>query len=106
MSDEENPFGFAFGEGASEEFKERLKEMMRAHADKGSTVFFSTHVLDVAEKVCDRVAIIDKGRILFCGSIADMRMHFASAGSSLESMFLELTSDENGSDAASAAATH
>jgi ABC-2 type transport system ATP-binding protein len=73
-----------------------LKEMMRAHADKGHTVFFSTHVLDVAEKVCDRVAIIDRGRILFCGTIAEMREHFASAGSSLESMFLELTSDGNG----------
>jgi ABC-2 type transport system ATP-binding protein len=74
-----------------------LKEMMRQHADKGHTVFFSTHVLDVAEKVCDRVAIIDQGRILFCGSIDEMRVHFASAGSSLEKMFLELTSDENGS---------
>lgn len=66
-----------------------LKEMMREHADNGKTVFFSTHVLDVAEKVCDRVAVIDRGHILFCGSISEMREHFRS-DSSLESMFLEL----------------
>lgn len=74
-----------------------LKEMMREHADAGRTVFFSTHVLDVAEKVCDRVAVIDKGQILFCGTIAEMREHFRS-DSSLESMFLELVgeSDEQG----------
>src|SRR5690554_3641653 len=53
-----------------------LKEMMREHADGGNTVFFSTHVLDVAEKVCDRVAIINKGQILFCGTLAEMREHF------------------------------
>ena len=69
-----------------------LKEMMREHADAGRSVFFSTHVLDVAEKVCDRVAVIDRGRILFCGTINDMREHFRS-DSSLESMFLELVGD-------------
>ncbi|NCC47915.1 MAG: ABC transporter ATP-binding protein [Clostridia bacterium] len=67
----------------------QLKEMMRQHADSGRTVFFSTHVLDVAERVCDRVAVIDRGKILFCGTIAAMRNHFQSSDS-LESMFLEL----------------
>lgn len=66
-----------------------LKEMMREQADNGKTVFFSTHVLDVAEKVCDRVAVIDRGHILFCGSIREMQAHFSKNGS-LESMFLEL----------------
>ena len=66
-----------------------LKEMMREHADSGKTVFFSTHVLDVAEKICDRVAVIDRGHILFCGSISDMQNQFRKNGS-LESMFLEL----------------
>ncbi len=70
-----------------------LKEMMREHADKGNTVFFSTHVLDVAEKVCDRVAIIDKGRILFNGTIEEMKEHF-NRNESLEKMFLELTDSE------------
>lgn len=70
-----------------------LKEMMREHADSGNTVFFSTHILEVAEKICDRVAIINKGRILFCGNLEEMRDHFKS-NESLEKMFLELTQNE------------
>lgn len=70
-----------------------LKEMMREHVDSGKTVFFSTHVLDVAEKICDRVAIINKGNILFCGKIDEMKEQFKS-NESLEKMFLELTEDE------------
>jgi len=52
-----------------------LKQMMREHADSGKTVFFSTHVLEVAEKLCDRVAIINKGKILFCGSLDELKEH-------------------------------
>lgn len=70
-----------------------LKEMMREHANSGRTVFFSTHVLEVAEKLCDRVAIINKGQILFCGTFAEMQQHFQS-NNSLESLFLELTKHE------------
>lgn len=66
---------------------------MREHADKGNTVFFSTHILEVAEKICDRVAIINKGRILFSGNLEEMREHFKS-NESLEKMFLELTQNE------------
>lgn len=73
----------------------QLKEMMRKHADSGKTVFFSTHVLDVAEKVCDRIAIVDKGQILFTGTIDEMRQHFQSNGS-LEAMFLEITNENEG----------
>ena len=65
-----------------------LKTMMREHADQGKTVFFSTHVLEVAEKVCDKVAVIDAGKILFAGRIEDMRKN---SGESLEKMFLEMT---------------
>ncbi|MBR2809662.1 MAG: ABC transporter ATP-binding protein [Erysipelotrichaceae bacterium] len=67
-----------------------LKEMMRAHADSGKTVFFSTHVLDVAEKLCDRVGIIAKGKLLFVGTLDEMREHF-QANKSLEDLFLEIT---------------
>ncbi len=70
-----------------------LKEILRSEAGKGKTVFFSTHVLDVAERLCDRVAIIHKGRLLFDGTIAAMRDHF-KADESLEKMFLEMTEDE------------
>ncbi len=64
-----------------------LKRMMREHADEGSTVFFSTHVLEVAEKLCDKVAVIDRGRILYAGSMNELH----SGDASLEQMFLEMT---------------
>ena len=67
---------------------------LRRHADAGKTVLFSTHVLDVAEKVVDRVGIIAHGELLFVGTVTEMREHFRSNGS-LEEMFLELTSDES-----------
>lgn len=70
-----------------------LKEMMREHVESGKTVFFSTHVLEVAEKICDKVAIVNKGSILFSGTLDEMREHFKS-NESLESMFLELTDNE------------
>ncbi|MHB1454941.1 MAG: ABC transporter ATP-binding protein [Saccharofermentanales bacterium] len=73
----------------------QLKEMMREHADNGKSVFFSTHVLDVAEKICDRISIVDKGRILFTGTVEEMRSEFKSS-ESLESMFLELTAENEG----------
>lgn len=70
-----------------------LKEMMKEHTQAGKTVFFSTHVLDVAEKICDRVAIINKGKILFCGKLDEMKDHFKS-NESLEKIFLEMTQSE------------
>jgi len=70
-----------------------LKEMMREHTASDKTVFFSTHVLDVAEKICDRVAIINKGKILFTGKLDEMREHFKSS-ESLEKIFLEMTENE------------
>lgn len=70
-----------------------LKEMMREHANGGNTVFFSTHVLEVAEKLCDKVAIINKGKILFAGKLDEMREHFKN-NESFEKMFLELTGNE------------
>lgn len=70
-----------------------LKKMMREHADKGNAVFFSTHVLEVAEKLCDKVAIINKGQLIYSGSIDNMRTEF-KANESLEEMFLELTNNE------------
>ncbi len=67
-----------------------LKNMMREHAGKGKTVFFSTHVLEVAEKLCDEICIIKEGELLFSGTMDELRAtHKASA--SLENIFLELT---------------
>ena len=66
-----------------------LKEMMREHADEGKTVFFSTHVLEVAEKMCDRIGIISKGKLLFVGTVEQAREQFAKEGS-LEKVFWRL----------------
>ncbi|MBQ8313912.1 MAG: ABC transporter ATP-binding protein [Clostridia bacterium] len=73
-----------------------LKEEMRRHCDAGNTVFFSTHVLEVAEKLCDEIAIIDKGKVLARGTMEELRS--GETGSSLEELFLQLTEAE-GEDA-------
>lgn len=70
-----------------------LKEMMREHADKGNVVLFSTHVLEVAEKICDHIAIMDRGKVLYSGSMENMRREYASE-ESLENIFLEMTNHE------------
>jgi ABC-2 type transport system ATP-binding protein len=69
-----------------------LKKMMRTHADEGGTIFFSTHVLDVAEKICDIVAVINHGKIDFYGKLDELKQKF-SENSSLEKIFLEITDD-------------
>lgn len=68
-----------------------LKQEMRRHCDEGNTVFFSTHVLEVAEKLCDEIAIIDKGRVVAQGTLEQLRS--GESGASLEQLFLELTED-------------
>lgn len=67
-----------------------LKEIMRQMCDEGKTVFFSTHVLEVAEKLCDRIAIINKGKIVALGTMEELRSN-AKEKASLENIFLELT---------------
>ena len=62
-----------------------LKTMMRELCSKGSSIFFSTHVLDVAEKLCNRVAIIQNGKLIRSGDMDEVK-----GDSSLESVFLEL----------------
>ena len=66
-----------------------LKQMMREHAKAGNAVFFSTHVLEVAEKLCDRVLIIQKGHLLFDGTLEELGKQ--NRNQSLENIFLELT---------------
>ena len=73
-----------------------LKQMMRAHADKGNAVLFSTHVLEVAEKLCDRVVIIRKGRLIFEGTLEELvRRRAGASEKSLEQIYLEMMDDEN-----------
>ena len=68
-----------------------LKQRMKDHAAKGNTVFFSTHVLEVAEKLCDKVAIINKGSILFFGTLEELKAQQPSCDS-LEAVFMEVIS--------------
>ena len=66
-----------------------LKQLMREHTKEGNAVFFSTHVLEVAEKLCDRVVIIKKGHILYNGNLEELEKQ--NKNESLENIFLELT---------------
>ena len=65
-----------------------LKEMMREHCDKGGAIFFSTHVLEVAEKLCDKVAIIKQGKLVKEGTMEEVK-----GDDSLEDVFLELEAE-------------
>ena len=70
-----------------------VKEIMRERSDNGKTVFFSTHVMEVAEKLCDRVGIIKEGEILFVGTIDELKEKYEKDGEnnlSLEDIFLKL----------------
>ena len=69
-----------------------LKKMMREHADKGNSVFFSTHVLEVAEKLCDRIAIIDKGKVVFNGTLKELKDKYDKKD--LEKLFMEVIKHE------------
>ena len=65
-----------------------LKQLMRAHSDKGKTVLFSTHVLEVAEQLCDRLAILKKGELIFYGTVAQLKAEHPDQ--SLEAIYLNL----------------
>jgi ABC-2 type transport system ATP-binding protein len=67
-----------------------LKSMMKEHAAKGNSVLFSTHVLDVAEKLCDQVIIINKGTIQFTGTLNELKERYPN-DDSLETIFLKIT---------------
>lgn len=67
-----------------------LKELMKEHTKNGNSVFFSTHVLEVAEKLCDRIGIISKGKLIFIGTYDEMKEKFKE-NASLEELFLEIT---------------
>jgi ABC-2 type transport system ATP-binding protein len=67
-----------------------LKKYMREHCNEGKTVFFSTHVLEVAEKLCDRIGIINRGKLIACGTMDELKS-MAANRENLENIFLELT---------------
>ena len=69
-----------------------LKELMKEHAAKGNTVFFSSHILEVVEKLCHRVGIIQKGQLRYLDTIENMKN--AYEGKSFEDIALEILKNE------------
>ena len=71
----------------------QLKQFMRQYAKNNKTVFFSTHILEVAEKLCDRVGIINKGKLIFVGTYEEMKNELKE-NKSLEELFMEITKND------------
>ncbi|WP_407854760.1 ABC transporter ATP-binding protein [Enterococcus faecium] len=65
-----------------------LKEMMKAHAAKGKTVIFSTHVLDTAQQLCDKLAILKKGELIYQGAVSELLN--GSPDETLEKIYLKM----------------
>ncbi|HEY7218136.1 MAG TPA: ABC transporter ATP-binding protein [Candidatus Binatia bacterium] len=70
-----------------------LKDLFSALAKNGTTIFLSTHSISVAEEICHRIGIIQKGRLIACGTMADLYAQAQTKQGNLESVFLELTQD-------------
>ena len=68
-----------------------LKDLLRQFVTRGGTVLMSTHTLEIAEAMCDRIAIVLGGRIVAAGTMAELRTHTSSGDASLEELFLKLT---------------
>jgi len=68
-----------------------LKDIFRQFVEKGGTVLMSTHTLEVAEAMCDRIAIIQHGKVVAAGTVADVRREHQAGSASLEELFLKLT---------------
>lgn len=71
-----------------------LKDLLREEARKGATVFLSTHSLDIAQELADRIGIVEHGRLISCGSLEELRQQ-ASLDGTLEEVFLKLTAEAN-----------
>jgi ABC-2 type transport system ATP-binding protein len=78
----------------------KLKDLFRSLSEKGTTVFLSTHSISVAEEVCHRIGIIQRGRLIACGTMAELYDQADAKQGSLESVFLELTREPAVDDAA------
>lgn len=68
-----------------------LKDLLKGLVAQGTTIFMSTHILEIAEAMCDRVAIINQGKIIALGTMDELRLHSKQKDQSLEEIFLELT---------------
>ncbi len=68
-----------------------IKDLLRQLADRGAAIFLSTHILEIAERMCDRIGIINRGELIAVGTIEELRARGQSGQSSLEDIFLSLT---------------
>jgi ABC-2 type transport system ATP-binding protein len=69
----------------------RVKDILRQLASQGTTVFMSTHVMEIAERMCDRIAIIQRGKLVAVGTMDELRQQAQMSGADLENVFLSLT---------------
>ncbi|MDQ0253478.1 ABC-2 type transport system ATP-binding protein [Evansella vedderi] len=76
----------------------KLKELLRELCDQGTTVFMSTHILEIAENMCDRVGIITNGSLLALGTMEELRAQGGNDKATLEDIFLELTAGEDSAE--------
>jgi len=81
----------------------KLKDLFRSLAAKGTTVFVSTHSISVAEEICHRIGIIQRGRLIACGDMADLYARAKTKDGNLESVFLELTQEQYSDESRQAA---
>ena len=72
-----------------------LKDLMRVHVEKEGSVLFSTHIMEVAERICDRIGIINEGELVAEGSVDGLRDMIKTSGGSLEEIFLRVTDQED-----------
>jgi ABC-2 type transport system ATP-binding protein len=68
-----------------------LKDLFRQYVSRGGTVIMSTHTMEIAEAMCDRIAIVHRGKLAAHGTMAELRQQTSSEGMSLEDLFLKLT---------------
>jgi ABC-2 type transport system ATP-binding protein len=73
----------------------KLKDLFRSLAQKGTTIFVSTHSISVAEEICHRIGIIQKGRLIACGDMSEVYAQAKTNDGNLESVFLELTRERS-----------
>ncbi len=75
-----------------------VKQILTGLVKQGTTVFMSTHILEIAENLCDRAGIIHQGQLIACGTLAELRQQSRQGTGSLEDIFLELTGSSEDSD--------
>jgi ABC-2 type transport system ATP-binding protein len=72
-----------------------VKDLLRAQAASGLTIFMSTHLLSIAEEIADRVGVLEQGKLRFLGTINELRRHLATEHTSLEQLYLNLTAESD-----------